>query len=385
MKKREFGSLRRIGSGRWQARYLDPAGLRRTAPTTFATKAEALRWLSAAQTDMARGGWQDPQLGDVAFREWAERFLASRVDLKPKTLSDYESLLHARILPKFAEWPIGRIRPMDVQDWIAAMTADGLSASRVRQGAHLLGSILSAAVNEGMIPTNPAQQARLPRLPRREMEFYDAEQVERLASAAASPYGTLIHVLAYGGLRFGEAAALRRGACDLDRGRLIVRESLADVRGQLHFGSTKTHQRREIVLPTFLVELMVGHLEAHVAPEPSALVFTSPRGGPLRYGNFLRNIWVPALRAAHLPATGVHILRHTCATLLISQGAPVKAIQAQLGHASPELTLGRYGHLYPDDLDALAVRLDAARASALKQTKVQELEPPELDPPGTSW
>lgn len=78
-------------------------------------------------------------------------------------------------------------------------------------------------------------------------------------------------------------------------------------------------------------------------------------------------------------------MRHTCATLLISQGAPVKAIQAQLGHASPELTLGRYGHLYPDDLDALAVRLDAARASALKQTKVQVSEPPELDPPGASW
>ncbi|HUP70783.1 MAG TPA: site-specific integrase [Acidimicrobiales bacterium] len=385
MRKREFGSLRKTSSGRWQARYRDPAGMRRSAPTTFATKAEAVQWLSAAQAEMFRGGWQDPQLGEIALRDWAERFLASRVDLKPKTRSDYQSLLQARILPTFGNWPIGRIRPMDVQEWIAAMTAEGLSASRVRQAAHLLGSILSGAVHEGLIPTSAVQRARLPRLPRHEMEFFDGAQVESLASAAVAPYGTLIHVLAYGGLRFGEAAALRRHACQLGRGRLIVRESLADVRGQLHFGSTKTHQRREIVLPKFLVELVDRHLELHVDPEPTALVFTAPRGGPLRYGNFLRNIWVPALRDAHLPSTGVHILRHTCATLLISQGAPVKAIQAQLGHASPELTLGRYGHLYPDDLDALAARLDTARASAVKDHKAQQSEPPAPEPPGMSW
>lgn len=93
----------------------------------------------------------------------------------------------------------------------------------------------------------------------------------------------------------------------------------------------------------------------------------------------------PRVRDAHLPATGVHILRHTCATLLISQGAPVKAIQAQLGHASPELTLGRYGHLYPDDLDALAARLDTARASAVKDYKAQQPDPPAPEPPGMSW
>lgn len=85
----------------------------------------------------------------------------------------------------------------------------------------------------------------------REMDFLDAGQVERLASVTAQPYGTLVYVLAYRGLRFGESAALRRGACVLERSRLIVRESLADVRGQLHFGATKTHQRREVVRPGF--------------------------------------------------------------------------------------------------------------------------------------
>lgn len=376
MNDRRFGSARRLPSGQWQVRYRDPAGLRRTAPTTFATKVEAQRWLSATQTDMFRGKWNDPRLGDIRLGEWATRFLASRVDLKPKTRSDYESLLQSRILPAFGAWPIARIRPMDIQEWVAAMTAEGLSASRVRQAAHLFGSILAAAVNEGLMPTSPAQSMRLPRLPKHEMAFFNADQVERLAEVTARPYGTLVYVLAYGGLRFGEAAALRRSACHLDRGRLIVRESLADVRGQLHFGSTKTHQRREIRLPAFLVELLTAHLRDRVGADAEALVFTSPRGEPLRYGNFLRNTWAPALRAAGLMPTGVHILRHTCATLLIAQGAPVKAIQAQLGHSSAELTLGRYGHLYPDDLDALAARLDNARDAAKRNRE------PTPDPPG---
>lgn len=84
----------------------------------------------------------------------------------------------------------------------------------------------------------------------------------------------------------------------------------------------------------------------------------------------MRNIWRPALRAAGMDPVGVHILRHTCASLLIAQGAPVKAIQAQLGHSSAEPTPGRYGHLYPDDLDALSARLDIAHASA-KRTRGQ--------------
>ena len=94
------------------------------------------------------------------------------------------------------------------------------------------------------------------------------------------------------------------------------------------------------------------------------LVFTAPEGNFMRYGNFIARQWHPALEFAGVERTGVHILRHTCASLLVSAGAPIKAIQAQLGHSSAEMTLSRYSHLYPDDLDILAERLDAVRTSA---------------------
>lgn len=66
---------------------------------------------------------------------------------------------------------------------------------------------------------------------------------------AAGEYRTLVYVLAYGGLRWGEAAAIRRRRCDLLRGRIEVAESLAEVGAELHFGHTKTHQARNVTLP----------------------------------------------------------------------------------------------------------------------------------------
>jgi integrase len=99
--------------------------------------------------------------------------------------------------------------------------------------------------------------------------------------------------------------------------------------------------------------------------DPDGFVFTAPRGGPLRHNNFYQRIFCPALARAGLPAqVRFHDLRHTCAALLIAQGAHPKAIQAHLGHSSIQVTMDRYGHLFPDALEQLADRLDAARAAA---------------------
>jgi hypothetical protein len=79
-------------------------------------------------------------------------------------------------------------------------------------------------------------------------------------------------------------------------------------------------------------------------------------------------VWQPAVRALGLPSNlRIHDLRHTCAALLIAQGAHPKAIQAQLGHSSIQVTLDLYGHLFPDDLDRLATQLDAAHEAVSGQ------------------
>jgi integrase len=89
-------------------------------------------------------------------------------------------------------------------------------------------------------------------------------------------------------------------------------------------------------------------------------------GGPLRPHTSVTNFFKPALRAAGLPeALRLYDLRHTCASLLIAQGASLEAVQAQLGHATASITLDTYGHLFPSELEALADRLEQARTAAL--------------------
>ena len=289
---------------------------------------------------------------------WAEQWLATAAHLKPKTLAGYRSLLRSRILPVFGPAPLDGIRPGDVRRWLAAMRASGLSPSRCRQAVHLLGMILQAAVDDGWLAASPCAGVRLPPLPQAEMPYLRPAQLQSVLEAVAPRYRTFVALLAFAGLRFGEGAALRRGRCQLDRGRIVVAESLAEVSGVLHFGSPKTHQRRTVALPGFLIDALAVSLQA--ASDDHALVFRSPHGAPIRYGNFARRVWRPALAGAGLAHVGIHALRHTCAALLVAQGAHPKAIQRHLGHRSITTTLDRYGHLFDDEHRALADGLDAA-------------------------
>lgn len=138
-------------------------------------------------------------------------------------------------------------------------------------------------------------------------------------------------------------------------------ESLADVGGHLHWGATKTYQRRSLVVPGFLRDRLAAHLTDEVEPDERALVFTSPKGAPLRHSNFHRRFWRPALAASGLaPEVRIHDLRHTAASLLIAEGAGPKAVCEHLGHSSVQVSLDRYGHLFPSEFESLADRLDAA-------------------------
>jgi integrase len=196
-----------------------------------------------------------------------------------------------------------------------------------------------------------------------------------MSQAVPERYATLIYVLAYGGLRWGEAAALRRKRLNILRHRLEVVESLSDVDGHLQFGSTKTHQVRRIAIPQSLSRRLLEHLEAFVDRDRNALVFTSPEGEPLRLPNFRRRVWWPALDKVGMPrSVRIHDLRHTCASLLIAEGTHPKAVQQHLGHSSISVTLDRYGHLFPDEQDRLAQTLDR-----LMQPKRAHLSPSFVD------
>ena len=144
---------------------------------------------------------------------------------------------------------------------------------------------------------------------------------------------------------------------DLVRRRLVVVESVTEVNGRLVRGAPKTHARRTVPLPRFLVSDL-GSLTT--GKEPDDLVFTAPHGGVLRGRNFHRTTFDPAVRLVGPAGVHPHELRHAAASLAIASGADVKVVQQMLGHKTATLTLDRYGHLFPDRLDDLADRMDAA-------------------------
>ena len=148
-------------------------------------------------------------------------------------------------------------------------------------------------------------------------------------------------LLAYTGLRWGEATALRVCDVDLDRRRVDVRRAFSDVGGRVVLGSPKSHQSRTVPLPRFLAAEITAAVAGKHADQ---LVFTMPGGSVMRLSNWRRSAFIPARRRLGLSDRfRVHDLRHTAASLMIQAGYPPKMLQEILGHASITTTLDLYG------------------------------------------
>lgn len=351
-------SVTRRPNGKWRARYRDAGG--REHSRHFDRKADGERWLNSVKNSIARGEWIDPALAKVSTGDWAARWIGNQVQLKPSTLFRYESLLRNQILPVWERVPLSAVTHTDVGEWIRRMSEAGLAPSTVRQAHRVFSLVLAEAVRDGRLPRNVATGVRLPRVGKAEKIFLTHAQVADLANAT-EPHGLIVRVLAYTGLRWGELAALRVKRVDLTRRRLLIAESMSEINGKAVFGTPKTHQRRSVPVPRFLVDPLKERVSGR---DREALVFTSPEGGVLRNNNFRRRVFDRASREAGLTGITPHELRHTAASLAVAEGANVKAVQRMLGHASAAMTLDVYADLFEDDLDQVADRLDQAATQA---------------------
>jgi integrase len=359
--KRGWGSVRRFPSGRYQARYLDPDTHRLTpAPMTFATKGAADRWLARKRADLDAGTAVDEKAGLKPLSDWWPGYWHSVQSRKPTTKVNYSTAWRLRIEPRFGSTPVRRIKSTHVDDWIADMSQDGVSPTKVIEAVGVLRRVLDRAVRDKAIAQNPCTQrsGSLPRRPNVERPVLSPADVERLASAMTHERDrVLVRLLAYGGLRVGEALALRWSDVDLERKMLTIRQSVEDSTGPLIVGPTKTYAIRTITLPSALVV----QLSALKVGPP--LVFPNRVGGYVRYGNWRRDCWNPAVARSGVKARP-HDLRATCASLLIDAGASVKDVQQHLGHQDELTTLRIYTRVRPERSADLAQRLDALIADA---------------------
>jgi integrase len=338
---------------RYRVRYRTP-GRQQTDKRGFRTKREAELYLASLELAKARGDYVPASHAGVTFATWSERWIDSLVQVKPSTLQGYVSITRGRLQPRWGSTPLNGITHADTQSWISDENSR-VGARTVRSYHRVFSMILKYAVRDGRLGRNPADGIRLPRIRPKKHPYLTHAQLHELAALCGSE-GLVVLFLGYTGLRWGELAALECRSVDFERRRVQVDRAVVELAdGRLVYGSPKNHQQRSVPFPTFLAD----QLKALVSSKRShELLFTSPNGHPLRVNNWKRRAFDKAadLLVENNPALlrpTVHDLRHTAASLAISAGANVKAVQRMLGHASAAMTLDVYADLFDDDLDAV--------------------------------
>jgi integrase len=365
-RRRQFGSVRKLESGRWQARYKVVGGRSITAPNTFLTKGDAGRWLAGIEADRARGVWVDPDAGKVLLDAYAWRWWRSQVGLAKRTREIYETQLRLHVLPvlgedlpALGEVALADLTPELIRQWYATLARERTSSVAAKAYTRLR-QILGRAVDEERIAKNPCRIERGGVERHAEQRFASMSELYELAAAVPDAYRALVLTAGLAGLRMGELSGLRWRDVDLDDATITVRRKrLRLASGEvIEEGPKSDVGRRTVALPATLVDELEQHRATHRAEAgDDDYVFVSPTGEPMERSNFRYRVWVPATRAVGLEGLRFHDLRHTAGTLAARTGATTKELMARLGHASPRASL-IYQHASEDRDRRVAERLD---------------------------
>jgi len=277
----------------------------------------------------------------------------------PSNYRMLESAWRVHVKPKWGHWQVSRIRVPDVESWVAQMIREGRSPTTVLRAHGVLSGILQDAVKARRLAVNPARGIEgLPRKTTRRHIYLTADDVHRLASESGE-HRPLVYVLALCGLRWGEAIALRvRDVVFLKR-RLVVADNAVQLGVDHAVGLTKGRKVRSVPVPTFVLDELAPLC---AGKGPDDLVFPGPNGGYLPRPKSTRGWFSGAVARAQVQKITPHDLRHTAASLAISAGVNVLALQRMLGHKSAKVTLDTYADLFDTDLDVIAATLHQSYA-----------------------
>jgi integrase len=368
------GNLTRRGKRSWRLKFdvNSAPGKRATRYVTLhGTRAPAQAEAAKIMAAVASGAHVDPSAETVD--EFIERWLRDWADsnVGNKTWTRYAQLLRKHVAARVGSLPIQRLGAHHLQGIYSAMAANGLT-DRTRLHVHrVVSTMLKHAMQWGVVARNVASMVDSPRVKAREIETLTPAQVQALLETLrATPLYTVAAVLLGTGLRRGELLALRWQDVDLENAVLRVEQALEQTtRGGLVFKAPKTrHGRRAITLPPSTVSVLRDHWKAQQElrlalglgkAAADGLVFADWDGAP-RLPHTLTQQWRKAMKRSGLKVS-LHSLRHTHASTLIASGLDVLTISRRLGHGSPVLTLGTYGHLFKTD-DRAAAIMEAALA-----------------------
>ncbi|MFB8105235.1 tyrosine-type recombinase/integrase [Streptomyces sp. NPDC056007] len=371
-KRRTFGAVRKLPSGRYQARYPGPDGVMRPAPDTFTTSRDADDWLAEKRTEIRRGDWQDPDAGAVDFREYALLWVKER-RLSQTTEELYHRLLRLHILPAFEGLDLDQITAPRVRSWRSERLDATGAATTVAKSYRLLKAILETAVEDELIRRNPCRIRGAGKETAAERPVATVDQVDALADVLGPRWRLMVFLGAYGPLRPEEQAELRRKDVDLDGLTVRVRKAAPELTtGKRAEGPTKSEAgKRLVVLPAFLQKDLRRHLDWYAEKGPDGLLFVGEKGKPFRRSTFGRK-WRKARATVGLPENfRFYDLRHTGHTLTTRSGATLKDTMVRAGQSTERAAL-IYQHSDTDRQREVAAGLDqlvrTRRTAAESQT-----------------
>ena len=363
--KRGFGNIRRLPSGRYQARYTGPDLIEHAGPTTFALKGDAEQWLGDQRREIEAGEWRPWEVkraAVVTLADYSALWLAQRT-LKPRSREGYARHLAREINPALGSLPVQAITPLAVRAWYA-----GLPADRPTQRAHvysILRTVLMTAVEDGLLPANPCHIRGAGNAARaRKVKPATLAELTALVDAMPGKYKTMILLAAWCALRFGELAELRRKDIDLRNGVIRVRRGVVRLSGgNTIIDSPKSEAGiRDVAIPPHLVPILRDHIDNYATWGRDGLLFPAKDGTSPLAPTTLYNAFHPARAKIGRPDLRFHDLRHTGAVLAASTGATLAELMSRLGHSTPSAAM-RYQHA-AEGRDAIIARKLSALAEA---------------------
>lgn len=335
-------------------------GLRKRRYVYGQTKKDVQKKLLELQTQ-ASGSFSDPKRMRVTdyLKHWLED--VAKPTIRESTFVRYEGLLRLHVMPSIGGLQLNAIQPSHIQNLYRQLEKDGASP-RTREFVHaVLRKALQQALRWGYVQRNVCDLVTKARVPKRTMNCWNVAQVNHFLEVARGDRLFALYVIALTtGLRQGELFGLRWEDIDLHQNSLSVQRIVCEVAGRISFGEPKTAKgRRRVELPASAVVALKEHRERMLQEGLHlGLVFCNAKGGPISKSNFRRDSFLPLLKEGNFSHTRFHDLRHTAATLLLSQGVHPKIVQERLGHAQIAITLDTYSHVLPSMQKEAAQKLD---------------------------
>ncbi|MDP1876419.1 MAG: site-specific integrase [Actinomycetota bacterium] len=377
-RKSTFGNVRQLPSGRYQVRYTASDGLQHTAPRTYGTKADANAYLATVHSDLVRETWKAPRHARISLGEFGRTWIDQR-PIKASTRQRYRSAWNLHIEPRIGDHQIGDVSPAIVREWYAELgehlrtslaergrgsqTVDQAGSATLAHAYRLLKAVMNTALEDELIPGNPCRIKGASTYRHAERPTLGIDEIEELAQKVPDRYKATVYLLAWAGIRLGEAAELRRKDVDLKHSQIRVQRAVYPIDGQYLVQTPKSNAGvRTIVLPAFVTDALREHLRDYSPIGPDGLVFPT-RSGKCAY-NGIQLAITRTLRAMGYESVRVHDLRHSGQLLAATNGATLTDLQRRMGHSTVNAAMA-YAHASRDNGRSIAERMNAQRATVV--------------------